>query len=183
MLQSVDEAKVMIETLIEYVISCDNWERRLLEGTEVFVSHIERDGVVGGSGDRAANERPERAQHSVVRFRLRALPYMGNQFGAVHGGYSAGLIDVLSSLVIALHTSGEPGEPWSTLGVTNNLSINYMLPTTIMQWIEFEVRALRVGRAQALTAIDIYELDGREGKRTRLTISATHAKTDVSSKI
>lgn len=180
MLQTVDEAREMIEALFEFLTSIDHWERRLLQNTGIFVSHIERDGVVGGSGERAKSERPKRAESSVLCMRLLPQPYMSNQFDAVHGGYTAGLVDVLSSLIIALHTSAKQSEPWSTLGVSNGISINYMLPTQINHWIEVEVRTLRVGRTQALTLVHIYQLESRDGKRVRHTITATHAKTDVS---
>ena len=65
MLQTVDEAREMIEALFEFLTSIDHWERRLLQNTGIFVSHIERDGVVGGSGERAKSERPKRAESSV----------------------------------------------------------------------------------------------------------------------
>lgn len=179
MFLSVDNAANTLNLIIERILEGNGWDKISLEGTDIFVAHVERDGVVWGSGKRAAEETPERAKNSIIRLRFRPNQHMGNHFGALHGAYSAGIVDILSTLVLVLHTSGEAGSPWSTLGVSNIITLHYMLPTTVGRWIEFEARTLRVGRSQALIAVDIYELDGRDGKRVRHTITATHAKSDV----
>lgn len=180
MLLSVDEATNGVNVLLEKLIEGGSWDGLSLSGTGIFVSHIERDGVVGGSGERAAKETPQRAHNSIIRLRFCPQQHMGNHFGALHGAYSAGIFDILSTLILMLHTSGDAGSPWSTLGVTHTLTLHYMLPTTVGKWIEFEARTQRVGRTQALIAADLYELDGRDGKRVRHTITGIHAKSDVS---
>jgi len=100
-LQTVDEA---LEALEAFVCAVDDgsWNGTTFRNTHMFVSHVERDGVVARSGARAASERPPRVRESRVCVRLQVQPHMANTLGTMHGGAIATVIDTVSSFLVRL---------------------------------------------------------------------------------
>ncbi|WFD42684.1 hypothetical protein MPSI1_001332 [Malassezia psittaci] len=161
--------------------SKEGWTYAALKDSQCEVVYAERDGVVNGSGERAANEHPNRAKNSEMRFRMQVQPNMTNVFGTMHGGCLATVIDSLSSFVIFLHSSGQQGQPWLTLGVSQTLTVNYLAPTRVGTWIELVVKSMSIGKSVALLDTEVYELEGgKDSKRKIRTASSTHTKVDVS---
>ncbi|WFD29264.1 hypothetical protein MSPP1_000271 [Malassezia sp. CBS 17886] len=181
-LQTVDDAVAMIHAIINTDKESQSWSTYAMQGTGLCVTHVERDGVVAGSGRRAAEERPARAKKCTVRFRFQVTPPMSNMFGTMHGGCVATMIDILSSFVLALQTPGETGTPWSTFGVSQTLSVNYLAPTRLDSWVEVESTTLQAGRMIALLNTDMYELTGKDGDRVKMTATSGHYKIDTSSR-
>ncbi|PKI85810.1 hypothetical protein MVES1_000562 [Malassezia vespertilionis] len=175
-----------VANTIEYASANMNehgWSHEAFKSTQVRLTHLERDGVVLGSGERAKNERPKRAFNTEVRFRLVVQPHMTNSFGTMHGGCMATCIDTLSSYLIALHSSMEVGQPWLTFGVTQSLSVQYLAPGNVGKWLEFVSTPMSVGKSLAVICTDVYELEGENGGRTRRIATSQHAKVDVSGRL
>ncbi len=64
--------------------------------------------------------------HTRLILRMRVTDKMDNTLGNMHGGCSATLVDNITSMVIWYHTSGVHGQPWSFLGVSQNISVLYL---------------------------------------------------------
>lgn len=128
--------------------------------------------------------------HTRLTFRMRVNEKMNNSLGNMHGGCSATLVDIATSLVIFYHTSGVQGTPWYFLGVSQNINVLYLNACPINSVIEMEVYSAQVGRSIALVTADFWlvkRVDGQEddghgpvhsGKweRIKRTITGSHTK-------
>lgn len=104
--------------------------------------------------------------------------------------FRGGLTPSLSFTQLYLHTSGEPGSPWSFLGVSQNINVLYLNACPIGSVIEIETYSAQVGRSIALLITDIWLVkrdddteDTGEGsvhdgkwKRIKKTINGSHTK-------
>ena len=159
------------------------WDANLFRGAECFVSYAERDGVVYRQGQRSSTERPMRAEASKICLRMKVNGQLGNQFGTMHGGCLATIVDTCSSFLTLLHSSGVAGEPWSMMGVTQALIVQYLKPTRVGKWIEVETTMRSISKTLCLLHVNIYELDGRDGQRTAHTVTGSHNKMDIRPKL
>lgn len=179
-LQTVEAAVQQAEAVISVITSEPNrWNTQTMTGSQYFLTYAERDGIVWGQDPRAATEQPVRARQGTMRFRLQVQPHMANPFGTMHGGCIASVIDLLSSFLLSLFSPGEQGTSWFSTGVSQSLTVHYLAPNIVGTWIEVESRMLSLSRNLALVQTDVYQLDGRDGKRVRHTATSTHTKVDV----
>ncbi|GAC96718.1 hypothetical protein PHSY_004302 [Pseudozyma hubeiensis SY62] len=135
--------------------------------------------------------------HARLVLRMRVTDKMDNSLGNMHGGCAATLVDNITSMVVFYHTSGVYGEPWSFLGVSQNIGVLYLNACPIGSVLEMEVYSAQVGKNIALLTADFWlveradgEKDDGEGpvhmgkwKRTKRTITGTHTKVDNSARI
>lgn len=184
-LMSVNDAKASMDSLVqEALASKEAWSYQCLRDTQCELVYVVRDGVEAHSGERAAHERPSRANQTEIRYRMQVQPHMTNMFGTVHGGCLATIIDTLSTNVIALHSSGDADQPWLTYGVSQTLTVHYLRPTRVGTWIELAVRAMSIGKTLAQLETSVYELEGdKNSARRHRTAFSTHAKVDVSKRM
>lgn len=182
-LQTLDAACDTISHVLATSLENKDWNSGLFVDTEPFLAYAERDGIVYRKDPRSATESPQRAQRSKICVRMKVAQHMGNQFGTMHGGCIATVVDTFSSLLIQLHTSGHFGQPWAMMGVSQNMIVQYLKPTRIGRWIEIESTMLMLSKSVCMMQVDIYELDSRDGKRTVHTISGSHTKMDVGPKL
>lgn len=144
-------------------------------------------------------ERDESGKNGKVVIEMQITDKMTNQLGNLHGeftffvlhlrtsdeqftgGAQATLVDNMTSLVIYLHTSGQLGDPWSLLGVSQSIQILYTAPVPLDSYIDIECSSLSVGKSVAVIQCDIWVKDGKGGKRIRRGASGTHTKVDNSS--
>ena len=82
-----------------------------------------------------------------------------------------------------LHTSGVMGDPWSMLGVSQSIIVQYLAPAPLDGWLDIETSVQSVGRTVALMSCAIWLKDGpgKDAQRLRLTSTGTHTKIDNSS--
>lgn len=134
--------------------------------------------------------------HARLVLRMRVTDKMDNTLGNMHGGCSATLVDNITSMVVFYHTSGVYGEPWSFLGVSQNISVLYLNACPLGSVIEMDVYSAQVGKNIALLTADFWiveredEKDDGEGpvhagkwKRLRRSVTGTHTKVDNSAKV
>jgi acyl-coenzyme A thioesterase 13 len=98
------------------------------------------------------------------------------------GGCAATILDNLSSLGIYFHTSGVFGDPWSMLGVSQAINIQYLAPVPMGSWIDVETKVLSIGKNVTLISCEIWRKDGqgKDAKRTVLSSTGMHTKIDNS---
>ncbi|WFD02872.1 hypothetical protein MOBT1_001559 [Malassezia obtusa] len=184
-LLTVDDAAAWARSVVQDTVqSPEGWSHLCLKDSQCELTYAARNGVVAGSGEKAATERPSRALQTEMRFRMQVQPTMTNQFGTVHGGCLATIIDTLSSILIPLHSSAEAGQPWTSFGVSQTLTVHYLAPTRVHTWIEVVVKSMSVGKTVALLDTEVYELEGDKNSNRKIrTAASTHSKIDVSSRM
>ena len=135
--------------------------------------------------------------HARLVLRMRVTDKMDNTLGNMHGGCAATLVDNITSMTVFYHTSGVYGEPWSFLGVSQNISVLYLNACPLGSVIEMEVYSEQVGKNIAVLVGEFWIVERDDGivddgegpvhegkwKRIRKTVTGTHTKVDNSAKI
>lgn len=148
------------------------------------------------SGSATAPTAIRKDVHARLILRMRVTDKMDNTLGNMHGGCAATLVDNITSMTVFYHTSGIYGEPWSFLGVSQNIGVLYLNACPLGSVLEMEVYSAQVGKNIALLTADFWiveredQTDDGEGpvhtgkwKRTKRTITGTHTKVDNSAKV
>ncbi|KAE8222066.1 hypothetical protein CF319_g4669 [Tilletia indica] len=125
--------------------------------------------------------RSEDGRYSSIVCEMQATDKMANGLGNVHGGCVATIVDCITSACLYCHTSNEIPDPWSMLGVSQSLSIVYLSPLPIEQYMDIIITVGNVGRSISVTQAEIWVKDGKGGKRLRKAALGTHTKVDNSS--
>ena len=89
---------------------------------------------------------------------------MHRRYGTLHGGFSAHLVDSMSSLALA--TAQDEFRP----GVSVDMSLTYMKPARIGEEIIIEARTLRAGKTLAFLECEI------RNKDEALLVKGSHTK-------
>lgn len=135
--------------------------------------------------------------HARLTVRMRVTDKMDNSLGNMHGGCAATLVDNITSMVIFYHTSGVYGQPWSFLGVSQNINVLYLNACPLGSVIEMDVYSAQVGKNIALLTAEFWIVERADGqqddgegpvhegkwKRTVRTVTGSHTKVDNSAKI
>ncbi|CBQ67542.1 conserved hypothetical protein [Sporisorium reilianum SRZ2] len=149
------------------------------------------------SGSATADTPIRRALNSRLVVRMRVTDKMDNTLGNMHGGCAATLVDNISSMPIFYHTSGVYGQPWSFLGVSQNITVLYLNACPLGSVIEMEVYTEQIGKNIAVIKAEFWIVvrdDGTEDdgegpvhtgkwKRVTKTVVGSHTKVDNSAKI
>ncbi|UZJ54723.1 hypothetical protein CBS101457_004043 [Exobasidium rhododendri] len=125
-------------------------------------------------------ERDEKTRKARIVIEMVVTEGMANQLGSMHGGCAATILDNLTSMVLFLHTSGQLGDPWSMLGVSQSIQIIYTAPAPVGEYIDIECSTLAIGKSVGVMQCEIWTKDGKGGKRLRRTATGTHTKIDNS---
>eukprot|EP01137_Pigoraptor_chileana_P020864 Opistho-2@83781 len=92
-----------------------------------------------------------------------------NRGGTLHGGLTATLVDIVSTIAIATTGSGAPG-------VSTGMNITYISAANEGDKIEVDAKVLRAGRTLAFATVDLRKVDGK------IVAQGTHTKFVGSSK-
>uniref|UniRef100_A0A0B6ZV12 Acyl-coenzyme A thioesterase 13 n=2 Tax=Arion vulgaris TaxID=1028688 RepID=A0A0B6ZV12_9EUPU len=79
---------------------------------------------------------------------LVVSPKMLNDFGTLHGGVTASLVDAVSTYALTTTGSGRPGS-------SVDLNISYLRPVKVNEVITISARTLSCGRTIAFSCVDI----------------------------
>lgn len=101
---------------------------------------------------------------------LKVTPDCCNIMGYLHGGFSATLVDHLSTLALISHFMADGKEAPSSVSI--ELSLSYLSAVKEGQTIRFETEAIRVGRKVAFLTASIYNKD----KGDEVVAIAKHTK-------
>lgn len=85
-----------------------------------------------------------------------------NAIGGTHGGWLSTLVDTGGSLAVASYG-------FKTTGVSTDISISFLAPSTENNNIVFDAQVLKMGRTLAYTRVDIFTND-------KLIASGNHTK-------
>lgn len=97
----------------------------------------------------------------VAQFKV--TPDITNQVGTLHGGFTATLVDCISSL--ALLAGGSP-----TPGVSTDLSCSYMKAANVGEIVTVEAQVLKSGKNISFSTVDLKNEQGQliaQGKHTK----------------
>lgn len=92
-------------------------------------------------------------QHSpntaLVTFAFPVDEYYSNNSGAMHGGFQSTAFDNLTSLAIIAAVPA--GSAWLDGGVSRVLTVNYLRPASLGEWLVCECEVTHVGKRMAMT--------------------------------
>ncbi|KDN52778.1 Thioesterase/thiol ester dehydrase-isomerase [Tilletiaria anomala UBC 951] len=127
-------------------------------------------------------ERSNNNKQSQIVVEMQIKEKHCNQLGNLHGGCAASLLDNITSIGLYFHTSGVFGDPWSLLGVSQSINIQYLAPAPLGSWIDIETQVVAVGKTVSLMTCEIWTKDGpgKDAKRLVKTSIGTHTKIDNS---
>lgn len=89
-----------------------------------------------------------------------------NRGGSLHGGFTATLVDQMSTLALLTHADEN-----LAAGVSVELNVSFLAAANVGDLILIEASTLRKGRNLAYLNVDIMKKDGR-----KLIAKATHVK-------
>jgi uncharacterized protein (TIGR00369 family) len=98
-------------------------------------------------------ERSEDGKKGRIVVEMLVTDKMANQMGNLHGGAQTTLMDNITSLVLYLHTTGQLGQPWSFLGVSQSMQIIFTAPVPVGSYIDIECQTLAVGKSVAVIQV------------------------------
>ncbi|KAG8235447.1 hypothetical protein J437_LFUL015795 [Ladona fulva] len=87
-----------------------------------------------------------------------------NRGGTLHGGFTATLVDCISTFALMTHGKGAPG-------VSVNMNINYLKPAFEGEEIVINANTLRAGKKLAYLSVDIKKKESGD-----LVATASHIK-------
>ena len=131
--QSVEAARTQIEDLLGALGEPESpgFSRFALDKASACVLECERD---------------ETTKKGRIVVEMMVTEGMSNQMGNMHGGCAATILDNVTSMVMYLHTTGQLGDPWSMLGVSQSIQIIYTAPAPVGEYIDIECTSLSVGK-------------------------------------
>lgn len=100
-------------------------------------------------------ERDEITKKGRIIVEMMVSESMSNQLGNLHGGCAATILDNITSMVLYLHTTGQFGDSWSVLGVSQSIQIIYTAPAPVGEYIDIECVSLSVGKSVAVIQVSI----------------------------
>jgi len=92
-------------------------------------------------------ERNDKTKKGRIVVEMMVTEGMSNQLGNMHGGCAATILDNVTSMVLYLHTTGQLGDSWSMLGVSQSIQIIYTAPAPVGEYIDIECSTLAIGRS------------------------------------
>lgn len=98
-------------------------------------------------------ERNEQGKKGRIVVEMMVTEGMSNQLGNMHGGCAATVLDNVTSMVLYLHTTGQLGDSWSMLGVSQSIQIIYTAPATVGEYVDIECVTLAVGKSVAVIQV------------------------------
>ncbi|KAI0390079.1 Thioesterase/thiol ester dehydrase-isomerase [Xylariaceae sp. FL0594] len=153
------EGKEKIETYLKWCQESyqdpekQEWSSAIIPGLTV---------VSASSPSSSTTTSSSASDYPQVTFRLTVTPAMTNAMGNLHGGCTATIFDLCTS--ISLHLVSRPGF-WQYSGVSRTLGVTYLRPVPVGTAVEVECEVVHAGqrlaslRAVLRTATD----DGTKG--------------------
>ena len=97
---------------------------------------------------------------------MEVCPEHTNRGGSLHGGFTATLVDQMSTLALLTHSDEN-----LAAGVSIELNVSFLSPANVGDHILIEASTLRKGRNLAYLSVDIFKKDGK-----KLIAKASHVK-------
>lgn len=97
---------------------------------------------------------------------MEVCPEYTNRGGSLHGGFTATLVDQMSTLALLTHADEN-----LAAGVSIELNVSFLSPANVGDQILIEASTLRKGRNLAYLTVDIFKKEDR-----KLIAKASHVK-------
>lgn len=98
---------------------------------------------------------------------MEVCPEHTNRGGSLHGGFTATLVDQMSTLALLTHADEN-----LAAGVSIELNVSFLSPANVGDQILIEASTLRKGRNLAYLTVDIF----KKGADKKLIAKASHVK-------
>ncbi|OKL57104.1 hypothetical protein UA08_07550 [Talaromyces atroroseus] len=119
-------------------------------------------------------ESASRGPPARATFRLYITPKMANFHNSIHGGCTATVIDILSSMLVI--GASQPGM-FQVGGVSRNLNVTYLRPMRVGSEVRVICELVQMGKRLALVKTEIRSVDNDE-----LCALGDHQKANTDSK-
>ncbi|KAI1867780.1 uncharacterized protein JN550_006921 [Neoarthrinium moseri] len=110
--------------------------------------------------------------HPYIDFRFTVEPVHANQMANLHGGCTASIFDICTTL--PLYLIAKPGF-WMYLGVSRTLNCTYLRPIPVGSTIEIHCEVLSVGKRMSVIKGEMRAV-GEDGKPGALLAVCEHGK-------
>ncbi|XP_015185109.1 PREDICTED: acyl-coenzyme A thioesterase 13-like [Polistes dominula] len=127
----------------------------MTRGTELIKSVIERISTSSGFGRCMKNVRILSAGDGNCKAEFTVSDEHLNLGGSLHGGFTATIIDCVSTYALMTYKTGAPG-------VSVNMNISYMKPAFPGEVVEVDAKTIRAGRTLAYLTVDLTKNNGKD---------------------
>jgi uncharacterized protein (TIGR00369 family) len=156
--QSVEAARLQIEDMLSAMSDDESpgFSRFSLDQDSIALLECERD---------------EKTKKGRIVIEMKVTDGMTNQLGSMHGGCAATVLDNLTSMVIYLHTTGQLGDAWSLLGVSQSIQIIYTAPAPAGEYVDIECSTLAIGKS-----VCVIQVSRTLERRGHATMTSPHLR-------